>query len=406
MTCLPQELILTIFSMYYNLSDIINLAESDQYVFDIYKANIDKVINNLRFNNKKKHKIISDVIWGAYFYDGYENYKEHNIDTKLDIVKKINNYLLITTHEQLLDQLELVKTMPMPSYHFKQELFPLFIRFYNYCYMKIVKGHDNRISHISSYLTLDKYNTFIHYVNLGNDTRNCFHIAMNFNKTKLELLQKYIDRGLVLEDAMWVALHVNKDDVEKVFELYEEYSICILDADTMVKDFDETQIEKTKRLIRDDNIYSDFAFNLVEKFNDAEIKLFIKLYKILIKNDCYVFDETLDFIADHHCDETELNIMIKLAENNFKTDNLVHITNSLVNLNNNDEYSIMKCIELKNKGISEYNIIELIDLGIHKEIDYEYYESLIKNNHTPKEAIEMIIADQEKIEMIIDYSWL
>ena len=84
MTCLPEELILAVFDMCDNVNDIINLAESDQYVFAIYKANIDKVVKQLI--NKSQ---VDNIIWSFY----YKKYYNNNIDTKLAIVKKIGNYL-------------------------------------------------------------------------------------------------------------------------------------------------------------------------------------------------------------------------------------------------------------------------------------------------------------------------
>uniref|UniRef100_A0A6C0HWH1 Uncharacterized protein n=1 Tax=viral metagenome TaxID=1070528 RepID=A0A6C0HWH1_9ZZZZ len=87
------------------------------------------------------------------------------------------------------------------------------------------------------------------------------------------------------------------------------------------------------------------------------------------------------------------------------------ITNGLVNLNHYDKSSIIKCIELKKKGISEKHISNLVEAGLHKEFDYEHYESMIKNNHSPDEAIKIIIdyhdaikiirADHDVIEMIL-----
>jgi hypothetical protein len=286
MTCLPQELILAVFDMCTNVNDVINLAESNDYVFDIYKANIDKVVKQL-INKKNK---VHNIIWSFYYNKHY-----NNIDTKLDIVKKIGNYL----------------------------------------------------SNMDS-----------------------------FDLNSILLLKA-------------------GRDVEKIFELYEEYSLSIMHSVFMINDFNETQIEKTKRLIHDENLYSEIAFDLVEKSNDAEIKLFIKLSKILIKEGDDNDNLTLRLIAENHRDETELNIMIKLAENNFETDSLIYITNELIDLNNIDESSIMKCIELKNKGISEENICNLVEADIYKEFDYEYYESLISLNHSPDEAIRMIIAEHE-----------
>jgi hypothetical protein len=287
MTYLPQELILAVFDMCTNVNDVINLAESNDYVFDIYKANIDKVVKQL-INKKNK---VHNIIWSFYYNKHY-----NNIDTKLDIVKKIGNYL----------------------------------------------------SNMDS-----------------------------FDLNSILLLKA-------------------GRDVEKVFKLYEEYSLSIMHSVFMINDFNETQIEKTKRLIHDENLYSEIAFDLVEKSNDAEIELFIKLSKILIKEGDDNDNLTLRLIAENHRDETELNIMIKLAENNFETDSLIYITNELIDLNNIDESSIMKCIELKNKGISEENICNLVEADIYKEFDYEYYESLISLNHSPDEAIRIILAEHEE----------
>ena len=87
------------------------------------------------------------------------------------------------------------------------------------------------------------------------------------------------------------------------------------------------------------------------------------------------------------------------------------ITNGLVNLNHYDKSSIIKCIELKKKGISTKHISDLVKAGLHKEFDYEHYESMIKNNYSPDEAIKIIIdyhnaikiicAEHDVIEMIL-----
>ncbi len=289
MTCLPQELILAVFDKCDDVNDIINFAESNQYVFGIYKANINIVVKQIVNNNKNNE--VHNIIW-SFYYNKYFNNDHYNnsIDTKLNIVKKINNYL----------------------------------------------------SNIDSFDLHDIV---------------------------------FLDGG----------------DVEKVFELYEEYSLSISNSVSMITDFNETQIEKTKRLIHAENIHPEIAFYLGEKYNDVQTELLIKLCNLLKDN--YVLDIIVG--VEYSRDETDLNIMIKLAENNFKTEYLVYMTNDLVNNNDYDEYSIMKCIELKNKGISEENIHNLVSMEIHKEFDYEYYESLIKNNHTPDEAIEMIIDEYE-----------
>ncbi len=295
-TCLPQELIMTIFDMFTNVNDIINYAESNEYVFNIYKANIDKILKQL-INNNKKNKV-HNIIW-SFYYNKYFN-NNYNIDTKLDIAEKIGNYL------------------------------------------------------------------------------------SNYDSYDLESI-----------------LLLRKGDVEKVFELHDEYSISILDSVSMLDNFNEIQIEKTKRLISDNNLYSEIAYNLVKKFTDAEIEIFIKLSKILIKendDDDDINDNlTLRLIASEHRDETILNIMLKLAENNFKEDDLIYITYELVD-NDDYEYSIMKCIELKNKGISEQHILYLVESSCYKKFDYEYYESLIKDNHTSEEAIDRIIEEHENYE--------
>ena len=105
MTYLPQELILAVFDMYTNINDIINLAESNDYVFDIYKANIDKVIKQL-INNNKQNSLVHTIISSGYYNTFYNNI----IDTKLDIVKKIGNYLSNYTQEKYEEHLSLIKS--------------------------------------------------------------------------------------------------------------------------------------------------------------------------------------------------------------------------------------------------------------------------------------------------------
>ncbi len=388
-TCLPQELILYVFNMFTNITDIINFAESQQYVFNIYKANIDRVVKQL-FNNNKNNGIINYVIYGVCWNAHYSN-TTISIDTKLDIVKKMGNYLSNIDNAKMLEYIQLFKK----SYNIlNYNSFPLKKLLCNFYYLQVVKGHNFDIAHYSSYLTLNKYNKFIYYVNLGNNYMECYRMIQKLNDHQIELMQTYIDRGLSFTDAVYVVENISESNVDKVFELYEQYSISIITAIIMIDEFTQLQIEKTQQLIND-GIDSDSAFNLVKNFNDAEIDLFIKLYNILIKDTDDDIDNLSFLITENHRNESELNIMIKLAENNFKTDDIIYITNELVDNDDYEEYSIMKCIELKNKGIREYHIHSLVEAGIHKDFDYEYYESLIKNNHTPEEAINMIINEHE-----------
>ncbi len=377
-TCLPNELIVSVFNMFTNITDIINFAESNEYVFNIYKANIDRVVKQL-FNNNKNNGIINYVIYGVCYNTHYSN-TTISIDTKLDIVKKMGNYLSNIDNAKMLEHIQLFKnTYDILNYN----SFPLKKLLCNFYYLQVVNGHNFDIAHYSSYLTLEKYNKFIHYVNLGYNYRECYRMTRVLNEQQIELMQKYIDRGLKFDEAVYVAENISEENIDELFELYDKYDISVHTAQVMINNFNETQIEKTKQLITD-GIESDVAFELVEKFNDAEIELFIKLSKILN-------DNVLEQICQNHRNESELNTMIKLAENNFKTYDIIYITNALTDSYDLDESSIIKCIELKNKGISEKHIYELVEAGIYKDFDYEYYESLIKNNHTPEEAIELII---------------
>jgi hypothetical protein len=388
MTCLPQELILAVFDMCNNVNDVINLAESNDYVFDIYKANINKVVKQLIINNYK-NRLFCYVIAGAYYN---EHYNEHynNIDTKLDIVKKIGNYLSNTNYTQLLQDYQILKNK---SYSLNYNSFPPKILLLNYNYLQVVKEYNSEVASYAAYLTLEKYNIFIHYVNLGNNVDDCNCMIRSLDEPQIELMQKYIDRGLKLADAAKIAKNTDEDDVEKVFELHKEHKINISNAVDMINNFNETQIEKTKELIHED-IDSEIAYDLVEKFSDSAIELIIKLSRIITK------DYTLEVLFGElstfwNASETELNIMLTLLENNFNEDNIGDIANSLYNFHNYDESYLNKCIELKKKGIIEKHIYDLLESGICIDFDDEYYDSLIKNNHSSEEAIDIIIARDE-----------
>ncbi len=281
MTCLPEELILEVFDMCDNVNDIINLAESDQYVFAIYKANIDKVVKQLI--NKSQ---VYNIIWSFY----YNKYYNNNIDTKLASVKKIGNYL------------------------------------------------------------------------------------SNIDPSDLNYISCLKEGG----------------DVEKVFELHKEHTLNISNAVDMINDFNEEQIEQTIKLIHRD-FDSEIAYNLVEKFSYIEIELIIELSQIITKD--YILEELLAELSTFwNASETELIIMITLLENNFNEDNISNMASALYDFHNYNESHLNKCIELKKKGINEEQIYELLEAGICIDFDDEYYDSLIKNNHSSEEAIDIIIA--------------
>ncbi len=379
MTRLPQELILAVFDMFTNVNDIINYAESNKYVFNIYKAYIDKIVTQLIKNNKKN--IIYFVILGAYGNKYYDK-SVYSIDTKVDIMKKIGNYLANITNTKLQQPLQLFEYYKS---NYNTEAFSIRILLANFYYLQITKGYDTNIAHIASYLTLDKYNKFIHYVNLGNNYMECYRMIRKLDEHQIELMQTYIDRGLSFTDAESVAAYVSESNVDKVFELYEQYSISIINAIEMINEFTQLQIEKTQQLIND-GIDSDIAFRLVEKFNEVEIELCIKLYKMITEKN-YI----LELICETHRTETELNTMIKLLQNNFDENQIIYITNELVMFDDFDDSYIMQCIELKNKGIRDNHILLLLENNICKNFDFEYYDSLIQNNHSSESAIDMII---------------
>ena len=381
MTCLPQELILAVFDMCTNVNDVINFAESDQYIFDIYKANINIVVKQLMINNQ--NSLISKIILGAYYNKYYDN--EHyndSIENKLNIVKKIGNYLSNTDYTQM----QLYFKRFTDSHSLNNNSFSDRTLYCNYYYLHIVKGHSDILAKLASYLTLEKYNIFIHYINLGNNIFHCNRMIRYLNEQQIELMQTYIDRGLKLDDASNIAENIDEEDVEKVFELHQEHTLSISHAVHMINDFNETQIEKTKQLIHG-GINSDIAYDVVDKYSDDEIEIFIKLSKVITDN------SVLEDISVRGRSETELNIMLILLENNFSEYNLIYITNALDDFDDYDESYINKCIEFKKAGISEDKIHELLEAGICKDFDDEYYEYLIKNNHSSDSAIDTIIQE-------------
>jgi hypothetical protein len=131
------------------------------------------------------------------------------------------------------------------------------------------------------------------------------------------------------------------------------------------------QINKLEEVIQN-GINPNDAVDIAEKFDDDEIELILQI--VSINNS----QKLLWDIIEAERDAIEMRIIIKLLKNNFDIKKIGHTAFTLRNMANfNDDY-IIKCIELKSKGISEKNILQLLEEDMFEKFDFEYYDFLIK----------------------------
>jgi hypothetical protein len=375
MTNIPLEVILNIFSMFMDVKDVLKFAKYNDYVFNIYKSNLDKIINKL-INNNETNSFVNYVIIGCYN-------KTDNIDKKLNNIELIADFLSKTTNEELNYQYETMnRDNNFLLHHYENYRIDINTRMIKYYYFRVVGNFPHKLAKEASSLSSEDYLRFMNLIRLGYDITTSYYATKVLDNEKINLMHQVAKRGIKLNDAFHVARDISHDKIEKFFEFIGK-NIEACNAILIINDFNEVQINKLEEVIQNGIDPNDAVF-MVDKFDDNQIELIIQL--ISINNS----PKLLNDIIEVERDADELSIMIKLLENNFDIEEIGSIAFNLSGMVNfNDDY-IIKCIELKSKGISESNILQLLESAMFENFDFEYYDVLIKKINDIETVIDII----------------
>jgi hypothetical protein len=369
MNNIPAEVILNIFSMFMDVKDVLKFAKYNNYVFNIYKSNLDKIINKL-INNNETNSFVNYVIIGCYN-------KTDNIDKKLNNIELIADFLSKTTNEELNYQYEKVNDDNNELWRWNEDYrIDINTRMIKYYYFRVICNFPHEFS------------------------KNASSCANVLDNEKMKLMHQIANRGIELENAFYYVARdirdISQDKIEKFFELIGK-NINDTNAIRIINNFNEMQINKMEKFILDGFNQYD-AIDIAEKFDDDEIELILQI--VSINNS----EELLSNVIENGRDVIELSIIIKLLKNNFDIEKIVHTAFLLGRMANfNDDY-IIKCIELKSKGISESNILNLLEEDRFENFDSEYYDNLIKeiNDIDIVNAIIYDETDDEDINKMIE----
>jgi hypothetical protein len=389
MNNIPIEVILNIFCMLIDAKDIIKFSNSNDYVFNIYKNNLDKIVNKLIINNQT-NGVVNYVITGGYN-------KTDSIDKKLNYIKLIADFLSKTTKEELNYQYETMnRDNNFLLHHYENYRIDINTRMIKYYYFRVVGNFPHKLAKEASRLSSEDYLRFMNLIRLGYDITTSYYATTGLDNEKINLMHQVAKRGIKLNDAFHVARDISQDKIEKFFEFIGK-NIEACNAILIINDFNEVQINKLEEVIQNGIDPNDAVF-MVDKFDDNRIELIIQVTSI---NNS---PKLLNDIIEVERDADELSIMIKLLENNFDIEEIGSIAFNLSGMVDfNDDY-IIKCIELKSKGISESNILQLLESAMFENFDFEYYDVLIKKINDIETVIEIICdeTNDEDINKIIE----
>ncbi len=374
---MPIEVILDIFSMFRDIGDIVKFAYSNNYVFNIYKNNFDKICNILITNNETNcfvnYVIIACI--GLVPSDNIEtklsNMKlleeflsKHNNQELLQINYSLNHYYNVYTNDKL--NIDIIKR-PLAYYHYR-----------------IIYKRPHEYSKIASNLSTEQFELFNTLIKSGYDINTSSRAAIRLNNQQIQLMKQLLERDIKLNNAIDIASNINNDDLESFFGLIER-NISTYNAVKIINDFDEIQTGKMEELITSE-IDPDQAVELVDDFDDEEIELIVQIFKITKSK------HIVDNIIECKRDATDLAVMLKLVKHDFDVNEVGYITSRIVD-NNFTEEQFNKVIEMKKKGISEDCIIELIDKENFDEFNFDYYDSLMTKIND-KDIVNNIIINQ------------
>jgi hypothetical protein len=363
MAILPAELIILIFSKFMDIKDIIKFSYSSEYVFDIYKEHINMIIINL-LNNNKHSAALYYAIKGVF----------HKDDTNEIKVKKmipLTNFLSNNTKETLLQIFHELKNDNPYNINVGQRLV-------NYYFLRINNNFNHQYAKTASQYDADKICIFIKSINLGYQIRICNYIAQHLNNEQFNIMKKLVDYGIDINDAMINITSINKDNLEKLFELCKTFSFNM--AIFIINNFSEAHMKTTEEFIEkgfSSTISADMAYNL----NEETTELFMKINSMIIN------EEFLREVCYYSANA--MKNIIKLLENNFSSSVLIEEIIEYVNEhddddehnnahinNDNDDERIDKFIMFKKIGIPE-NLMMLF--YISNDYDYDRFKYLFEN---------------------------
>ncbi len=379
MNNIPAEVILNIFSKIMDIKDVIKFAKCNDYVFNIYKSNFNKIINKLIINNQA-NGYVNYVIIGCFD-------KKDSIDKKLNIIELIADFLSKNNNKQLNNHYEQLNRDYRLSLERRDIIdinsrIDINTRMIRYYYYRIIANFPHKLAKEACRLSHEEYQRFINLIKLGYDINTSYYATTILDNEKINIMHQVAKRGIKLDEAYYVARDISKDNIEKFFELIGK-NINVLSAIHIINDFNEMQISKMEELILN-GINPNDAVNIVEKFDDDEIELIVQI--VSINNS----PKLLNDIIEVERDANELSIMIKLLKNNFDVEKIGSVAFNLSDMANfNDDY-VIKCIELKSKGINESNILNLLESEMFENFNYEYYDDLIKEINDIDIVIEII----------------
>jgi hypothetical protein len=375
MNNIPAEVILNIFSKIMDVKDILKFAKCNDYIFNIYKNNLDKIVKKL-INNNQPNSVVNYVIKGGY------NKTDSN-DKKLNYIKLIADFLSKTTKEELNYQYETMnRDNNFLLHHYENYRIDINTRMIKYYYFRVVGNFPHKLAKEASSLSNEDYLRFMNLIRLGYDITTSYYATKGLDNEKINLMHQVAKRGIKLNDAFHVARDISHDKIEKFFEFIGK-NIEACNAINIINDFNEVQINKLEEVIQNGIDPNDAVF-IVDKFDDNQIELIIQI--VSINNSPKILWDIIEVERD----ADELSIMIKLLENNFDIEKIGSIAFNLSGMVNFNEDNIIKCIELKSKGISESNIIQLLEDDMFENFDSEYYDVLIKKINDIETVIEII----------------
>ncbi len=365
---IPAEVILNIFSMFINIKDVIKFAKCNNYVFNIYKNNLDKIVNKL-INNNETNSFVNYVIIGCFD-------KTDSIDKKLKNIELIADFVSKTTNEEQNNQYEKVNDDNNELWRWNEDYrIDINTRMIKYYYFRVICNFPHEFSKDAS-----SYPTTV------------------IDNEKMKLMHQVANRGIELENAFYYVARdirdISQDKIEKFFELIGK-NIEAHNAIRIINDFNEMQINKLEKVILYGFNQND-AVDIAEKFDDDEIELILQI--VSINNSQQLLSDVIEVGRE------EMIIIIKLLKNNFDIENIVHTAFLLRRMANFNDNYIIKCIELKSKGISESNILDLLEEDRFENFDSEYYDNLIKqiNDIDIVNAIIYDETDDEDINKMIE----
>jgi len=241
MNNIPAEVILNIFSMFMDVKDVLKFAKYNNYVFNIYKSNLDKIINKL-INNNETNSFVNYVIIGCFD-------KTDSIDKKLNNIELIADFLSKNTNEILNNNYRILNHNNNSLLHnfdnYRIDINTRMIRYYNF---RVIGNFPHKLAQEASSLYREDYIRFMNLIRLGYDISTSYRAAKFLDNEKINLMHQVAKRGIELDDVFNVARDISHDKIEKLFELIAK-NIDVLNAILIINNFNEMQINKMEELI-------------------------------------------------------------------------------------------------------------------------------------------------------------